>query len=283
MDSVSRTPANSSQALSDAVGALVDLGLSRDEAIRIGFGRFPVAGVTHFGDDWLYPRYGPAAGQLRFHRGTDVFAAYGTPLRAVVDGIARSSTNGLGGLTVKVYDPDGTYYYYAHLSGLVDGFVDGMAVKTGDIVGYVGDSGNAKGGVPHVHFGIYPHGGAATNPKPVLDQFLADAMAKLPAIVEQVRSQQHAAAAPPVSVRPSHTRIAPPLPAGGRAADDVSTEILYQASVNPSAGGTSVAQNEAERLAASIDWSGQRAQTATLAGLLRSTQAVVLAVLAASG
>ena len=73
--------------------------------------------------------------------------------------------------------PDGTYFYLAHLSGLVEGFTNGMAVRTGDIVGYVGDSGNARGGAPHLHIGIYPHGGPPIDPKPVLDQFLAEATA----------------------------------------------------------------------------------------------------------
>ena len=279
MDSVVRTPPNSSQALFDAVGALVDLGLSRDEAIRIGFGRFPVAGVTHFSDDWLYPRYGPAPGQFRFHHGTDVFAAYGTPLRAVVDGTVTTSHNGLGGLTVKVHDPDGTYYYYAHLSALVDGFTNGMPVKTGDIIGYVGDSGNAKGGAPHVHFAVYAHGGDPVDPKPILDTFLADALAQLPTIVEQVRASQ--AATTTTATAPRHrplfddTLLSSPRGPGS----DVPTEILYQATVNPSAAGTSMAETEAAQLAASIDWEARRAGKDVASDLLLRTESVLRIVL----
>ncbi len=279
IDSVVRTPPNGSQALFDAVGALVDLGLSRDDAMRIGFGRFPVAGVTHFGDDWLYPRYGPAPGQFRFHHGTDVFAAYGTPLRAVVDGTVTTAHNGLGGLTVKVHDPDGTYYYYAHLSALVDGFTNGMPVKTGDIIGYVGDSGNAKGGVPHVHFAIYPHGGDPVDPKPVLDTFLADAMAQLPTIVEQVRASR---AATPATAAPSggrhlfdDTSLSHQLGSGS----GVPTEILYQATVNPSAAGTSMAETEAAQLAASIDWGERQVRNDVARDLLLRTQDVLRIVL----
>ena len=270
IDAVVRTPPNSSQALYDAVGALVDLGLSRDDAIHAGFGRFPVAGVTHFGDDWLYPRYGPAPGQFRFHHGTDVFAAYGTPLRAVVDGTVTTSHNGLGGLTVKVHQADGTYYYYAHLSALVDGFTNGMPVRTGDIIGYVGDSGNAKGGAPHVHFAIYPHGGEPVDPKPVLDQFLADAMAQLPTIVEQVRARL-STPAPVVGLAPSRPLFDDTSQPAPRGADgDVPTEILYQASVNPSAGGTSMAETEAAQLAASIDWNTRRLDAEVARDLLRA-------------
>ncbi len=275
IDAVVRTPPNNSQALLDAVGALVDLGLTPADAIRVGFGRFPVAGVAHFGDDWLYPRYGPAPGQFRFHHGTDVFAAYGTPLRAVVDGTVTASHNGLGGLTVKVHDADGTYYYYAHLSALVDGFVNGMAVKTGDIVGYVGDSGNAKGGAPHVHFAIYPHGGDPINPKPVLDQFLADAMGQLPGIVEQVRARQATTSTVPV---PSmHRRLFDDTSLDLRPdlGTDVPTEVLYQATVNPSAGGTSMAETEAAQLAASIDWGAQQLRNDVARDLLLRTQDVL--------
>src|SRR3546814_14359627 len=91
--------------------------------------------------------------------GTDVFAPHGTPVRSPVDGTISSGSGSLGGLFVKVFQPDGTYFYMAHLSGLAEGFTEGMAVQTGDIVGYVGDSGNARGGSPHVHLGIYTPGG----------------------------------------------------------------------------------------------------------------------------
>src|SRR3546814_3786631 len=74
--------------------------------------------------------------------GTDVFAPHGTPVRSPIDGTISSGSGSLGGLFVKVFQPDGTYFYMAHLSGLAEGFTEGMAVQTGDIVGYVGDSGN---------------------------------------------------------------------------------------------------------------------------------------------
>jgi len=178
---VPRTGPSNTEHLVASLAPLRDLGMPEAEALRVGLGRFPIAGVARYSHDWLFPRYGPG---FRFHLGTDVFASYGTPVRAPVDGIARSANGGLGGLTVKVVMPDGTYFYLAHLSGLVDGFTDGMAVTTGDIVGYVGDSGNARGGSPHLHIGIYPHGGPPVDPKPILDQFIAEAEVMVPAIVD---------------------------------------------------------------------------------------------------
>ncbi len=255
-----RTPANNSEALAEAVETLVGLGLSREEAIRVGFGRFPVAGVARYTHDWLFPRYGPG---FRFHHGTDVVAPFGTPLRAVVDGTVTASTSELGGLSAKVFDPDGTYYYYAHMSALVDGFTSGMTVETGDIIGYVGDSGNARGGVPHVHFGIYPKGGGPVDPKPVLDQFLADAANQLPTIVEQLMARQSspAASATETVTRTPRSLLATSLlrtRTDATEAAQVSTEILYQATADPTAGGASVAQAEANNLAAAIDWESRR-------------------------
>lgn len=256
IDSVPRSAPNSTAELHEAVQELVGLGLTEEEAIGVGFGRFPIAGVANYSHDWLFPRYGPG---FRFHRGTDVFAPFGTPLRATVDGIATAKTSELGGLSVRVTMPDGTYFYYAHLSALPDDFVDGMTVATGDIVGFVGDSGNAKGGSPHLHIGVYPQGGEATDPKPILDGFIADAMEALPAIVEQVRAERSAATAQtetPSSPTPRSTRGSSLLrPLADRTASGVvSTEVLYQASGNPSGAGVSVAESEAQRLAAGIDW-----------------------------
>lgn len=275
IDAVPRTAPNSSQALYDAVQQLVDLGLSPEEAIRVGFGRFPVAGVARYSHDWLYPRWGPG---FRFHHGTDVVAPYGTPLRAPVDGTVTASTSALGGLSTKIHMPDGTYFYYAHLSGLVEGFTNGMAVETGDIVGYIGDSGNARGGVPHLHIGIYPKGGGPTDPKPILDQWLADAMEQLPLVIARVEEQQRAADAQPApGTRTPRSLLATALlrPLTDRTAGgEVPTEVLYQASGNPS-GGLSMAGSEAQQLAASIDWDELESRAAAEQLLLERARALL--------
>ncbi|MCO8125775.1 M23 family metallopeptidase [Acidimicrobiia bacterium EGI L10123] len=268
MDSIERSPANSSQALHDAVlGQLVPLGLSPQEAIRVGFGRFPIAGVANFTHDWYFPRWGPG---FRFHKGTDVFADHGTPVRSPVDGTVTSGNGSLGGIFVKVFQPDGTYFYMAHLAGLVEGFQEGMAVKTGDIVGYVGNTGNARTTPPHVHLGVYSPGGEPTDPKPILDQMLADALAALPGIVEQVKAQQPAAPAAAPSAAPA-ARVPRSLLASSllrslvdeRAAGSLDTAVLLEAVGNPSSAGLAVAEAEASALAASIDWDARAARTRT--------------------
>lgn len=269
IDSVARSGASDNSGLLARLTELQALGLSEEEAMRVGLGRFPIAGPARYSHDWLFPRYGPG---FRFHLGTDVFAAQGTPIRAPVDGIARSANGGLGGLTVKVFMPDGTYFYLAHLSGLAPGFVDGMAVETGDIVGYVGDSGNARGGAPHLHIGIYPGGGAPIDPKPVLDGFIAEAEARLPEVVaayQAARAQRtDAPASPeprPISdeqrlLRPMlATEVLHPLAAGGAG---LAPEVLYLTGAHPVTGSRVLLELALEGLVAGIDWEGRAAEAA---------------------
>ena len=261
IDSVKRSGPSSSQGLLDSLQPLRDLGLAEDEVLRVGMGRFPIAGAARYSHDWLFPRYGPG---FRFHLGTDVFASRGTPVRAPVDGVARSANGGLGGLTVKVFMPDGTYFYLAHLEGLVEGFTDGMPVSTGDVVGYVGNSGNARGSSPHVHLGIYPNGGPPIDPKPVLDQFLVEAQSRVPELVEAYRAataRGPGLGSPPVPLPPAsgELRTQPldllsPLARGGAG---IPAHVLYATGADPSRGSRALVDLALDELAASIEWSSR--------------------------
>lgn len=117
----------------------------------------PIQGPMHHMNDWGFPRSGG-----RFHEGNDLFAARGTPAVAVVGGTALQKVGIIGGKQVKLTGDDGASYYYTHL----DGFGTSGAVHAGDVIGYVGSSGNAVGSAPHVHFEVHPGGGAAVNPFP---------------------------------------------------------------------------------------------------------------------
>lgn len=117
---------------------------------------FPVAGGAGFTNDWAEPRSGG-----RSHLGNDLFAPEGTPLLAVDDGEIRFGTDPLGGNIANLYANDGTRYYYAHLIGFEGGR---RMVRAGDVIGYLGRTGNAVGTSPHVHFEVHPGGGAAVNP-----------------------------------------------------------------------------------------------------------------------
>lgn len=122
---------------------------------------FPVAGNASFTNDWAEPRSGG-----RRHLGNDLFAPLNTPLIAVDDGEIRFGTDPLGGNIANLYATDGTRYYYAHLSSFAG--VSRRRVRTGEVIGYLGNTGNAIGTRPHVHFEVHPEGGAAVNPYPIL-------------------------------------------------------------------------------------------------------------------
>lgn len=149
---VKRSAPNSTRKLLDALAPLQDLGVSAADAIALGFGRFPVGGPATFTDDWWYPR---SAAPFHLHQGTDIFAEAGTPVRSPTDGVLTRSNGGLGGLSAKVTQADGTYFYLAHLSSVPPEQVEGQQVKAGDVIGFVGNSGDAAGGPPHLHFEIH--------------------------------------------------------------------------------------------------------------------------------
>ena len=103
------------------------------------------------------------------HQGTDIFAPTGTALLAVERGvIVRMGTDVLGGIKLWVKGESGTYYYYAHLSGFAPGINDGTVVGAGAVLGYVGNTGNARTTPPHLHFEVHPDGGDAVNPYAIL-------------------------------------------------------------------------------------------------------------------
>lgn len=116
----------------------------------------------HLTDTW-----GGARSQGRTHEGIDIFAPRGTPIQATTQGIvSKVGENTLGGRVVMIIGPGGAGHYYAHLEDYAD-IAPNDWVNAGDIVGYVGDSGNAKGTPTHVHYGIYING-SAVNPYPLL-------------------------------------------------------------------------------------------------------------------
>ncbi len=118
-------------------------------AVGHPFHACPVPGAA-YGDDFGAPRY---SGGFHPHAGNDMFATYGTPIKAAVSGTAVDSSNTLGGLSVTITGADG-YVYNAHLSA----FGTLGSVSAGTVIGYVGNSGDAQGGAPHDHFEWHPNG-----------------------------------------------------------------------------------------------------------------------------
>ena len=93
----------------------------------------------------------------RAHEAVDIMAPRGTPVYAVDDGrIAKLFLSVAGGKTIYMFDPSQKYaYYYAHLDAYVDTLTEGAPIKRGEVIGYVGSTGNAAAGAPHLHFAIF--------------------------------------------------------------------------------------------------------------------------------
>ena len=126
---------------------------------------FPVERTCGFADSWGYPRSGG-----RVHQGVDIIAPAGRLVYAAVDGkiskIYADYPGSLSGNGVRLTMADGTYLFYAHMTGLNTGIELGVPVKAGHVLGTVGSTGNTD--TPHLHFEVHPQGGAAVNPYPLV-------------------------------------------------------------------------------------------------------------------
>jgi hypothetical protein len=134
----------------------------------------PVRGV---GTAQLSDTYTQARSNGRVHEAIDIPSPNGTPVLAVDGGrIVKLFDSKPGGLTIYQFDPTDTYaYYYAHLNGYAAGIVEGKQVQRGELLGYIGSTGNASPAAPHLHFAIFELGpekhwwqGKAVNPYPLL-------------------------------------------------------------------------------------------------------------------
>jgi murein DD-endopeptidase MepM/ murein hydrolase activator NlpD len=133
----------------------------------------PVEGVE---DEELYDSFNDSR-DGRVHEAIDIMAPRGTPVVAVEDGkIQKLFSSKAGGLTIYQFDPSAAYcYYYAHLDEYAPSLREGMLVRKGDVIGYVGSTGNASENAPHLHFAIFKltserqwWKGQPINPYPIL-------------------------------------------------------------------------------------------------------------------
>jgi murein DD-endopeptidase MepM/ murein hydrolase activator NlpD len=126
----------------------------RNGAPTAALSRCPVAGAK-FMNDWGFPR-----ADTGFHQGNDLMAKRGTSIVAPVSGTVTQGVGSIGGNFFRLVAADGTSYYGAHLNS----FGKSGKVKAGDVLGTVGNTGDAEGGPTHLHFEIHPAGGPAINP-----------------------------------------------------------------------------------------------------------------------
>ncbi len=134
----------------------------------------PVSGIA---SSQLRDTFSDARGSNRVHDAIDIMASKGTPIVAAVEGRVVKLFNSVpGGLTLYQFDASERHaYYYAHLDGYAPGLAEGQLLKRGELLGFVGYSGNASPNAPHLHFAIFELGpekrwwqGTAINPYPLL-------------------------------------------------------------------------------------------------------------------
>jgi murein DD-endopeptidase MepM/ murein hydrolase activator NlpD len=133
----------------------------------------PVQGVT---PAQLSPTFTDARSEGRVHEAIDIMAPTGTPVLAVADGhVEKLFDSRQGGLTIYQFEPGGRHaYYYAHLDRYAPGLAERQQVRQGQVIGYVGSSGNADPSAPHLHFAVFVLGpekqwwkGTAIDPYPL--------------------------------------------------------------------------------------------------------------------
>lgn len=166
----------SAERAAEEIGIDVDQAIIEAEAFRAGSEiyidgvTFPIAGnySTPLIDSFGFPRM-PGTPDAHWHEGIDLFAPRGTPLVAAERAVVARIGNGrLGGLKFWLRGESGADWYYAHLDSFAPGLHNGQLVEAGELLGYVGNTGNAIGTPPHLHLEIHPGGGRPINPYPLL-------------------------------------------------------------------------------------------------------------------
>jgi peptidoglycan hydrolase-like protein with peptidoglycan-binding domain len=153
------------QATANALGLRPAPAPSSPPVISVSLQHVPVRPPCWYSDTWLAPRGGG-----RVHLGVDIIASRGQPEYAVANGVItliyRDTPGSLSGNGLKLTRSDGTYFFYAHLERFARGIRVGRSVSAGQVIGYVGSTGNSA--TPHLHFEVHPGGGSAVNPTPIV-------------------------------------------------------------------------------------------------------------------
>jgi murein DD-endopeptidase MepM/ murein hydrolase activator NlpD len=179
-----RTAPRTTQPLLDASAKVTPPGGSVQATMLRVAAPFPVAGSASYRDDWGDPRSTPCP---HLHQGNDIFANFGTPVVAPGAGSVQSyGFESVGGNSVYFMGDDGYGFYGAHLQSFAPGLKTGAHVDAGTVLGFVGNTGDASGGSPHLHFQLYPPGhawGSPVDPKSWLDDMLNRAISHAGGVV----------------------------------------------------------------------------------------------------
>ena len=233
--------------LIETLTQLTKYGVPLQKSLASVVGPFPVAGLAWWTDDWHACR----DGCTRFHEGLDIFAESGTPLVAAADGIVTQKGKGrLSGLHVEIEDVDGTQYFYAHLSDWAEGLRLGQRVRTGQVLGYVGNTGNAISTPPHVHFEYQPKG-KPQPPKPIVDRWLRIAERRAEELVLRYAGEEPLALEDLDQFR--LIRLFD-LAGGGAELEPGSARLLILAGLQPAASSLELTRRTIDEMAWEIDW-----------------------------
>jgi murein DD-endopeptidase MepM/ murein hydrolase activator NlpD len=142
------TPVVQARSLASSSAGVIGAGRDASAGLLV-----PVDGISR---GQLRDTYNQSRSEGRTHHAIDIHAPRGTPVVAVTDGtIVKLHQGARGGIAVYLLDEDGqTRYYYAHLDGYAEGLREGQRVERGEVIGFVGDTGNAQPGDYHLHFSI---------------------------------------------------------------------------------------------------------------------------------
>jgi murein DD-endopeptidase MepM/ murein hydrolase activator NlpD len=238
---------NNSQGLVDMLKQLERYGISLQDALLRVVGPFPVAGPAYWTDDWHACR----DGCTRFHEGLDIFAPHGTPLVATADGVVTQKLVGeLSGTSIEIQDQSGIQYFYAHLSAWAEPINVGDQVRVGQVLGYVGNTGNAISTPPHLHLEIQP-GGIPVPPKPFVDRWLRIAELQAEQLIARITGEPL-----PEGSNFRLTRLFD-LAGGGQILEAGAQRLVALAGIQPSVSSLELAERVLGQMAFEIDWAGQ--------------------------
>lgn len=238
---------NNSARLLEILSPLSRFGLHLQEALLRVVGPFPVAGLTYWNDDWHACRDGCS----RLHEGLDIFGEEGTPLVATADGVVTQKLVGeTSGISIEIQDAQGIQYFYAHMSGYAEPINIGDTVQVGQLLGYLGHTGNAMYTPPHLHLEFQP-GGVPAPPKPHVDQWIKIAEAEAEALAARIMTQEL-----PEASDFRLTRLFD-LTGGAETLQPGAERLLALAGIQPSVSSLEMARRLLGQMSWEIDWAGQ--------------------------
>ncbi len=241
------TSPNNSAGLIDVLSPLNRYGLHLHEALLRVAGPFPVAGLSYWTDDWGACR----DGCTRFHEGLDIFGKEGTPLVATADGVVTQKLVGeTSGISVEIQDAQGIQYFYAHMSAWAEPIEVGDQVHVGQVLGYLGHTGNAMYTPPHLHLEIQP-GGTPVPPKPFVDRWVKLAEQEAEALALRVMGAE-----PPEASDFRLTRLFD-LAGGAEILEPGAERFLALAGIQPTVSSLEMARRLLGQMSWEIDWAGQ--------------------------